>query len=919
MKPLFDVPVSSKRVSSFTGCGACPMKKSGHTDFKDAVVGKGKKRILVIMDLPSICEDDAGRLWGTSDDESSKFLNTVRNSFAGTDVDLDKDCWRINAVQCCPRHKDWDELPQATDLCRPAVLKRIAELKPKVIIAFGSSSVRALYGHRVADMTMDIDSWHGFTIPDSTLGCHVLPCYGTYTLSLNTNKSKSTGKIVEKGTYKLVKKDIAKVIRRAQILVDKDTLPVDYLARAKKLCSFSDDPAIILQRLKSIQSKDTISIDYENSSIKPDFDNQFIKVASVFSQKQNKAFSFMIDTREARYAKVREEWKRILLDASIEKVGQNIKYEQRWTKAILGYGIEGWIWDSMLASHALYNSRLGVTGLKFQTLANFGVSHYTKDVDTAFELVTGNFGKGANTINGIDSINNDKLMEYNALDTVFNFWLYLRQKKALEKWENKLADQGARSHIDGVRFLCQSTLTFADMEEQGNHIDVVYLEAQKEWCKAEISKMKKEFMGTALYATWKKHFRPVELGSGKQLSHILYKVLGLKQKKKTSSGEDSTDKEALLSLGIPDLAPLFRMKLLEKALNTYISQITRELHGAKLHPSFTLNVAKTFRSTSTDPNLQNVPIRNKDIGIIIRGAYKPRDKKNGVLIEADLKGAEVSTAACYNHDPKFISYVADPKNDMHKDTMGLIMADEPANITKELRHVAKNKFVFPEFYGDWYKSCAETIWGEIQRLNMVDGTPAMLHLQNAGIIELPKKWKAGDFLIPEKYDSCYAGFVDHMEQVEHTFWYDMFPVYTEWKEETWQEYLRDGYADSFTGFRYTGVMDKKKVINYKIQGTAYHLNQEGINHVNRVLREQDAYTRIVNQIHDSGIYDSCEDEKKDVVALINHTMNVMIPKRHTWINVPIVVEFDVCPKGEAWFFKKGFDLSQVSGKGRFVA
>lgn len=909
MDGFFTSVPSKTRIASVAGCGACDLGKHCRSEFKGKVSGKGKKKILLVFDHPEICEDDSGEHWSSSDDMSALFVETIAKQFDNTDLDLEEDCWRVDAVQCCPRHKNKKFTPKAVPLCRPTLMKTIKELQPKIVVLFGSNAVASYFKHRAPEYLMFIDTWHGHKIPDHEMGCFVFPCYGSSTLAQYV--SIKDGSVRKKETYKIVEREISGVLRNVARTYEKGDIPLDYHSIAKKkVKSFVYDHKAATAFLRQIKSGDNVSIDYENSSVKPDFNNQFIKCAGIYVERLDVAGSFIMDTRDKeKYGPLIKEWTRILRDASIKKVGQNCKYEERWSRAVLHTRIKGWVWDTMLGSHCIGNSRKSYVGLKFQTAVNFGVMNYNGNVERGFKLVTGNRGHGENAINGIDAINPDQLCAYNGLDVVFTWWLYKRQVKKLDKWENYLDD--GKTHIEGAEFLLRSTITFADMEEFGCYISMEHLESEAVRCGKEVDRLEKEFKKTELYKKWKKAFPRVNLDSNKQIAHVLYNILGLEQKKKTDSGDDSTDKEALLSLGLPDLAPFFERKLLMKAIGTYINQLTREIHGFLVHPSFNLHIAATFRSSCNAPNFQNVPIRNKSIGIIIRGAYISRHGKKGVLIEADLKGAEVSVAACYNHDPNFIRYVADPKNDMHKDTMALVMKCDPQNVTKELRHIGKNKFVFPQFYGDWYKSCAEAIWAEIQKLTMADGTPAMKWLDSQDVFTLPKKWKQGDFLLAEHNEVIYDAFVDHLGEVEDHFWHEMFPDYTEWKETWWKQYLQRGYVDSFTGFRFTGLMDKKKTINYPIQGDAYHLNQHGINIVNSSLRKRKAVTRPFNQIHDSGVYDSTVDEFKDVILMINNTMNVRMRKLYPWINVPIVIEFDVVEPGGSWFHKKAWDLEKM--------
>lgn len=912
MKSLIDTPISAPRIKTMVSCGSCGMK-SAHTDFKGGIFGKGRRKILLLTEHPLVCEDDAGYMWRKSDDAiSSKVLTTMLHAFSESGINIKKDCWRINAVQCCPRRNNTGKLDGAVNCCRPFIMESIQQLKPSVIIAFGTHAMASLYGGKVLsqEFSFDINSWEGCAIPDASYGCWVLPCYSAYTLSTHLSIDRDSLALKEKQTYALVKQSIVKVFDRAIDFAINKPKVVDYKALALHVSHISTLPSATLEFLRNVTSGDYISIDYETSGLKPDFPNHFIKTASIFSSRLGQVLSFLIDTREKSLKSVRKEWKRILTDPTIKKIGQNIKYEHRWTKRILGYNIKGWVWDTMLASHALQTHRKGITGLKFQALANFGVLDYTSDIK--FDIPTGNIGKGANELNCIDANSETELLKYNSLDSVLTYWLYVAQVSKLKEWGTTL--KYGRTPIDGVKFLVKSVLTFADMEAEGACIDLAFLKEQKDWCLAEISRLDKEFRKTELFKKWQKHFRPVNINSSKQLSHMLYSVCGLQQRKKTNKGEESTDKEALMSLGMSDLEPYFAKKLLEKAVDTYIAQIEREVCGNKLHAVFNLHVASTIRSSMNNPNLQNVPIRNPQIGKIIRGAFVP--PKGAMILEADLKGAEVSVAACYHNDPYFIECISDPSKDMHRDTMAMIMDCDGSEVTKELRHIAKNRFVFAEFYGDWYRSCAETIWSDVQKHKTKDGTPVLIHLQDKGIVELDEGWEEDSFIPPTEASRAFNMFVEHLKEVEHRFWYEMFPQYTKWKDTWFKKYLQQGYVDSFTGFRFTGLLDKKQVINSPIQGDAYHLNQEGLNYINKLLRKEKARTRLFNQIHDSGMYYTYEDECKDVIALINHTMNVRLPSKYKWITVPIVVEFDLCEKGKSWFDKKPIKF-KVPKKGKF--
>jgi DNA polymerase I-like protein with 3'-5' exonuclease and polymerase domains len=909
---LDDLETCEGKKPSLPLCGKCKIKHSHSKEIGKSYQGYGKKGILLVMSQVETCEDSQGGLWLSDDSLSGYVLSDFKNMLEMSGLDIEEDCWRVNAVQCAPRDCDSPHIMASADCCRPALLTTIKKLKPHTVILFDSVAVKTYFGDRCGEhYPMMVDSWEGFRIPDFENNCFVYPSYGCYTLSQHTNHRN--GAYVKKDTYKIVHRHIMSVLSKAIKNAERGTTvtPPNYFKKAMSLVTVDTDSQQAIAFLSTIVDGDTVAFDYETSGSKPDYPNHFIKCVSVYSKALHQCHAFMIDTREKQYDEVRKELSRILKSSKIAKIGQNIKHEQRWTKTWLHHTVKGWKWDCMLASHALYSSKSHVTGLKFQVSVNFGIFKYNDKVEKSFGIEKDNIGCGGNVLIGIDNINPIELLKYCALDSVLTYWLYERQFKELSKWKQTL-EGDVPSHLDGVDFLMKSILVFAEMEDTGAYIDMDYLKKQETHCEERIKTLGGEFCKTGLYKKWRKEFgNKTNIGSGAQLGHMLYSVLNLKQKKKTESGENSTDKEALLSLGVPDLKPLASMKLFQKARGTYIEQIKREVCECLIRASFNLNTVASFRSSSNSPNLQNTPIRDKDIGIIIRGAYVSRFGKKGIILEADLKGAEVSGSACYHKDPKFMEYISSSKNDMHKDTMALVLECGIPQIDKNLRQLCKNKFVFPEFYGDWYKSCAEAIWPEMQKLCLADGMPVLEHLASVGMLKLPKQYKKGTILTMEEYPTQFGCFEEHMKEVEDKFWNEMFPVYTAWKDSWYKKYLRNGFVDSLTGFRYTGVLDRKQTINYPIQGTAYHLNQKGLNMMQSYLKKSDMQTVAFNQIHDSQLFDTVEDELPIVVKHLNMLMNKRLREIYTWINVPIVVEFERTDVGQSWFHKKPFDLETM--------
>lgn len=179
-----------------------------------------------------------------------------------------------------------------------------------------------------------------------------------------------------------------------------------------------------LQVLNDIKT-DIISLDYETTGLKPHGKGHEIVCGSI-SPNENEAFVFTIPDNE-------EDCKplfNLLSNPLITKTAHNIKFEHTWTKVILGFDIDNWGWDTMLASHLLDN-RPGIAGLKFQTYINFGVVDYSSEVDSFLVAKDSNsFNKTKELMSTIEG--KEKLMHYCGLDTIYQYRLMKLQTERID-------------------------------------------------------------------------------------------------------------------------------------------------------------------------------------------------------------------------------------------------------------------------------------------------------------------------------------------------------------------------------------------------------------------------------------------------------------------------------------------------------
>lgn len=461
----------------------------------------------------------------------------------------------------------------------------------------------------------------------------------------------------------------------------------------------------------------------------------------------------------------------------------------------------------------------------------------------------------------------------------------------------------------------QGSLALAEAEAGGVRIDVEYLNQQVPLLEQEIQGLKTKLEHNEIYTTWCNEYKEKSnIGSNEQLGHILFDILKIPYPyEKTRTGRYSTTAAVLEEVDLPFAHDWVKMKDLEKDKSTFFEGIRSEVVDGYLHPFWHLasgegekGGARSYRSSSSSPNLQNIPNREPNRAGRIRKSFLP-DSDEYYFGEIDFKAAEVAAASIVTQDGNLMSYASDPERDMHRDTAQKLfsISAKDAKI-KKIRNIAKGPFVFAQFYGDYYVKCARNIWKHIEDEKPVlsDGTPLFDHLRKNGIKELGK---CKPEFKPE------PGTLEHrVKEVERYFWYEMFSVYTAWKKFRWQEYQNTGKFDYLTGFSVRGEYRKNQILNYPIQGLAFHCLLWTLIQLHRWLKRNKMKSRIIGQIHDSIILCIHRLEIQDVLTKVKELVRVNLPNTWTWMNVPLTVEVEIAPLGKPWWNKKSWVES--SGK-----
>lgn len=441
------------------------------------------------------------------------------------------------------------------------------------------------------------------------------------------------------------------------------------------------------------------------------------------------------------------------------------------------------------------------------------------------------------------------------------------------------------SLLEAYKLLERGTLAFAEIEATGIRIDTEYLDRAIRRVTKKIDTLHAELLDDPLYREWQRLKKGKISITSRQQLHDVLTAQGHKLDGKTEKGNAKKDDSSLRKLKLPFVDKWLEWDRLKvKVRGTYLEGIKREVVDGRLHCGLNLNTVVTYRSSSSEPNLHNYPIRSPEYGKIIRRCFVP--DPGCVLIEIDFVAIEVRVSCCYHKDPTLISYVKDKTKDMHRDMAAECYMIPPELVSKESRYCAKNQFVFPQFYGSVYFQCAPALWDSIGKMKLMAGdVPLREHLRSQGIKKLGKC---------DPKESPVAGtFENHIREVEQRFWNERFPIYTRWKEDWYRQYRDRGYFYMKTGFRCSGLMRRNDVLNYGIQGSSSHCKLWALIEIMREIKKQKMGSRVVGEIHDSILGCVPVGEIDDYINMAKEIMTDRLVKEWKWIIVPLEVEVDV--------------------------
>ena len=575
--------------------------------------------------------------------------------------------------------------------------------------------------------------------------------------------------------------------------------------------------------VKILNEQSVISVDTETSSLKP---SETDLVGISFSYAPNKAYYIPLDHKNQKSLKKKDVIKvikPILEDSSIKKVGQNIKFDYIVFKQ---NGIElNSIEDTMLISYTL---DAGINRHNLDTLSDIHLNHKTisyKDV----------VGSGKNQLN-FSEVEIDKATEYAAEDADITLRLYKILTSRLDQEKlNKVYEYFEKPMIK----------LLSKLELNGIKINNTQLKKLSKVFEQKIKKIEKE-----IFLIAKKNFN---IGSPKQLGEIIYNELKIAKLKKTKKGSLATNAKVLEDLALtghkfPNLVLEWRQ--VSKLKNTYSDALQDHISKKteRVHTSFLLAATNTGRLASSDPNLQNIPIKSED-GKQIRKAFIA-EKKN-ILISADYNQIEMRILADMAN-VKNLKEAFKNDEDIHSLTASQVFNVEIHKVDSELRRKAK-AINFGIIYGI-------TQYGLAKQIS-----------------------------------------VSNQEALEFiNSYFRKFPEIKDYMNTTIKTCRKNGYVNNIFGRRIhlRGINDKnfsirsfqeRAAINAPIQGSAADIIRLAMIKIDKLIVEKKIEAKMLLQIHDELIFECKEDDNEYIKKIIKKCMMSVSSSDYHMFSIPLEV------------------------------
>lgn len=511
----------------------------------------------------------------------------------------------------------------------------------------------------------------------------------------------------------------------------------------------------------------------------------------------------------------------LLSDPEIWKVNHNWKYDLNWLRS-RGFRVEGPFFCTQVAAHLLDES-VPMPRLEDISVKELGEEHYK----------AGGFNP---------EWSKEEIVQYGGKDADYPYRIASRQRRALRR--------------EGLWDLFKLRMDVLDvlsrMELAGVTIDKKVLKTLEDKYAAKIVKINR-------WVT--RRYGPVNLGSNKQVSELLYKDIGIPMEHRTPKGQGKTDEKTIeeMKASIPVkhvkvLTAIQAYRAHTKLLGSFIKKLPGHVAASKrIHPNYSL-VSSVSRMSCKDPNLQQIP---KKKHAVVRSAFRSRWKK-GLLLTADYAQAELRMLAHMADEPDMKQAFKDGL-DIHKFTATKVYNVDWDEVTELQRYISKTINFLTVYGGGPKKLAAEAAEGGAHKLSM----------------------KEAQTIIDD--------------------WFAAYPAVKEWQKTVENTLIHEGFVtDLFGQKRRIVILDKqdwrlmghalRQAVNFPIQCSVYNLVNVALVHVDREMQKRNMKSRLIMQVHDEIIADVHPKEVDELANLVYDCMVDMGEVRRRF-GIQLDVEF----------------------------
>jgi DNA polymerase-1 len=585
--------------------------------------------------------------------------------------------------------------------------------------------------------------------------------------------------------------------------------------------------------LVELKKQKLFAVDTETTSINP-MRAELVGISFSWQPKTG----FYLPVRSPMGAKrlsitlVREKLGPILADKNVKKIGQNIKYDMLVLRNA-GLPLKGVHFDTMVASYCLDPLR------NSHSLDNMALDFFNYTSIPISALI----GKGKNQLT-FDMVDTAAACEYSSEDSDLTWQLHKYFAEQLEK----------QPQIKKLFYDVEMPLltVLAEMEYNGVSLDTEILANMSEDITASINRLVDEIYQAAGITGF-------NIDSPKQLAEVLFVRLGLKSVRSGKTGQ-STDAAVLEELAEehPVINLILEYRTLSKLKNTYVDKLGTLINRktGRVHASFNQTITATGRLSSSDPNLQNIPIRTP-LGSKIRSAFIPKNKTDCIL-SADYSQIELRLLACFSKDKAMReAFAADM--DIHRFVASQIFNVPIEKVTSEMRSRCK-AVNFGIIYGQ----------GAFGLANTTGLTPA----------------EAKKFI--DDYFSRYSSIRNFMDSVV-------------------EEAKKTGYVETILGRRRMilnltssnqgkRAQARRLAVNTVIQGSAADLIKVAMVNIHKKIESENLPVKMILQVHDELVFELPTTEAENHAKWIADEMGNAIK-----LDVPLKVDVTY---GPSWLADK---------------